>query len=70
MLKMIDFEKEFFDVGDYKNFNLKTINLKELLAGVDEEMEHTTNKVIALKITMDHLAKDPAYYTKLKAAGL
>jgi hypothetical protein len=63
---LIDFEKEFFDVGAYKDFNLDKLNLKEMLMGVDEEMEHTTNKVIALKITLDHLAKNPNYYSMLK----
>lgn len=67
---MIDFMKEFMEVGDFKSFDMTTLNFGELLKGVQEEMEHTTNKVIALKIVLDHLAKDPEYYTKLKAAGL
>lgn len=42
----------------------------ELEAGVNEEMEHTTDRSIASQIAYDHLKEDPKYYTKLKAAGL
>jgi hypothetical protein len=34
--------------------------------GLKVEMEHSTNKKIAKEITLDHLAEDPKYYTKLK----
>jgi hypothetical protein len=67
---LIDFVKEFIDVGTHKNLDIKTIIIPELLAGVNEEMEHTTNKVIALKIVLDHLAENPHYYSILKKAGL
>ena len=34
--------------------------------GIKVEMEHTTNPLIAEKITKDHLAENPKYYTYLK----
>jgi predicted ATP-grasp superfamily ATP-dependent carboligase len=34
--------------------------------GIKIEHEHTTNKMIALEITMDHLEEIPDYYTRLQ----
>lgn len=45
-------------------------NSLQLQMGIREEMEHTKDPAIAREIAMDHLAEDPAYYTKLKRAGL
>jgi len=42
----------------------------QLAAGTKVEMEHTTDRDIAREIAMDHLAEDPRYYDKLRAAGL
>ena len=42
----------------------------ELRAGIEEEMEHTEDPRVAKQIALDHLAEDPAYYSKLEAAGL
>lgn len=40
---------------------------KELKEGVeDESKEHTPIKPIAKEIAMDHLAKDPHYYSHMK----
>lgn len=47
-----------------------TINPAQLAIGVQVEMEHTNNEKIATEIALDHLTEDPAYYTKLVAAGL
>jgi len=38
----------------------------QLAAGIEVEMEHTTDPAIATEIAMDHLAEDPDYYVKLK----
>ncbi len=38
--------------------------------GMKVEMEHTSDPAIAHEIVMDHLAENPAYYSKLKKAGL
>ncbi len=40
-------------------------NLTQLLMGIKVESEHTTNKMIALEVTMDHLEEFPYYYTRL-----
>lgn len=44
------------------------IELIELMVqwGVEVEMEHTDDEVIAKEIAMDHLIEDPIYYKKLK----
>ncbi len=41
----------------------------ELSMGIAEEMEHTGNPGVAREIALDHLAEDPRYYSKLRAAG-
>jgi len=41
-------------------------NLIQLVMGIKVELEHTTNKMIALEITMDHLEEFPYYYTRLE----
>ena len=33
--------------------------------GIKVEMEHTKNKAVAKRITLDHLAELPDYYTRL-----
>lgn len=35
--------------------------------GIEVEMEHTTNRKVAMKIALDHLKENPKYYEKLKA---
>ncbi len=42
----------------------------ELQRGTREELEHTANVHVAQEIAMDHLVKDPYYYTKRKGASL
>ena len=42
----------------------------QLKLGIKTEMEHTDNKAKAKEITMDHLAENPKYYTKLKKTKL
>jgi hypothetical protein len=39
---------------------------KQLAMGVKVEMEHTSDRHVAMEIAMDHLKEDPRYYTKLK----
>jgi len=38
--------------------------------GVEEEMEHADEELIAQEIALDHLVEDPEYYSKLEAAQL
>jgi hypothetical protein len=44
--------------------------LDELLTGAREEMEHTKDPLVAIKIALDHLKEDIRYYQKLGNAGL
>ena len=46
------------------------VSKRELNAGIKSEMEHTDSVRKAAKIALTHLAEDPHYYSKLKAAGL
>ena len=46
------------------------VNPSELAMGVQIEMEHTTDEKVATEIALDHLTKEPFYYTKLNQAGL
>jgi hypothetical protein len=43
---------------------------KALARGLKVELEHTRDREIAKEIAKDHLAEDPAYYTKLKSIHL
>lgn len=45
-------------------------NPVQLRIGTKHEMEHTSDRCVAMRIAMDHLAEDPNYYVKLKKAGL
>jgi len=62
---------------DIKNFKGKLVggradgkpltkyDLNELLPGIKVELEHTTDKFLALEIATDHLEEFPDYYTRL-----
>jgi Protein of unknown function (DUF5661) len=51
--------------GKSKNFKGK-YDPEQIKMGVEVEVEHTNNKLIAEKIAKDHLAEIPDYYTRLK----
>lgn len=38
-------------------------DLDQIELGVEDEMEHTDDPETAMEIAMDHLEKDPDYYT-------
>lgn len=40
-------------------------DLQQLIMGITVEQEHTTDKLRALEISMDHLEEFPDYYTRL-----
>lgn len=61
-LSILDIVKKNFPNIDKEN--IKTI-LKELVIGIDVEMEHTNDPEIAFEIAMDHLYEMSDYYTKL-----
>lgn len=54
-----------YGLADRKGFTEQDADPNELMMGVKVEMEHTVDPVIAKKITLDHLAEIPDYYTRL-----
>lgn len=53
--------------GEGDNVPASAVDPKELAEGVKEEAEeHTTDKAVAKEIAIDHLVKNPYYYTQLK----
>ncbi len=54
----------FLSEGYSKGKDIKH-NPKELEMGIKVEMEHTTNSLLSRKISLDHLAEIPDYYTRL-----
>lgn len=79
-MKYKDFFSEFENKPSEQNNKLKGgigdtiasegVDTSELSTGVQVEMEHTNDINVATEIALDHLAKDPEYYTKLVKAGL
>lgn len=69
--------KEAFGI-DIKNFKgklaggeadgqpLTKFDLNQLLMGIKVELEHTSDKMLALEIATDHLEEFSDYYTRLK----
>jgi hypothetical protein len=62
-----DFVKTFVNAGKANEKGLKEsdVDQKELAKGIEVEYEHTTDKDIAKRIALDHLAELPDYYTRL-----
>jgi hypothetical protein len=48
----------------------RDFNQNQLRIGTRHEMEHTSDRCVAMRIAMDHLAEDKDYYRKLRKAGL
>ena len=66
--EMVDSFKKFADYGrsNKENISEKDVDQKELEMGIEVEKEHTTDKEIAKRIALDHLAEISDYYTRLK----
>lgn len=64
----IDFNEEFVNAGyaNERGFTVEDADPDELAMGIKVEMEHTSNKVIAERIALDHLSEIKDYYTRLK----
>jgi len=52
------------DLADKHGVSLEQLEL-QIRLGLEEEMEHTKDKDVAMEIVMDHLNSDPNYYTHL-----
>lgn len=61
----IDYEKEFALAGLSNKYPSVKIDLAQVEKGIKVEMEHTSNKQVALKIALDHLAEISNYYDLL-----
>lgn len=57
--------KEQLKGGRADGKEITKYDLKQILMGIKIEQEHTTNKMMALEISMDHLEVIPDYYTRL-----
>jgi len=57
------------DIAKKHNVDIKELE-KELEMGIEEEKEHSNDEKIQRKTAMDHLAKNPKYYSKMKECGL
>ncbi len=66
-LSEFNFGEDFTNAGraHEKKITAKDVDAKELERGIEVEMEHTTNKDIAERIALDHLAELKDYYTRL-----
>jgi len=58
--------KEALHGGRADGQKITKYDLQQLLMGIKVELEHTSNKMRALEISMDHLEEFPDYYTRLE----
>lgn len=65
-LEGIDYETEFALAGFSNKYPNVKIDLAQVEKGIKVEMEHTSNKQVALKIALDHLAEISNYYDLLE----
>lgn len=56
--------------GKGRNLIPSDVNHKQLEIGIEVESEHTSDKMIATRIALDHLAENPTYYTQLVELGM
>ena len=61
----IDYETEFALSGLSAKYPNVEIDLDQLYKGIEVEMEHTSNRQVAAKIAVDHLAEISNYYDLL-----
>lgn len=52
--------------GEGDHLGIGDVDQDELRRGIEVELEHTDDRGLAVEIALDHLAEDPAYYTKLR----
>jgi len=59
-----DFKEKLIG-GEADGQKITKYDLNQLLIGIKVELEHTTDKMIALEISTDHLEEISDYYTRL-----
>lgn len=57
--------KEKLQGGKADGRNITDYDLNQLLMGIKVEQEHTTDNLVALEISTDHLEEISDYYTRL-----
>lgn len=68
LLKIVKFfvnEFMFAGLANEKKVDITKIDQNELSMGIQVEYEHTTSRMLATKIALDHLVEIPDYYTRL-----
>ena len=65
----MDLDEMIGAIADEHGVSFEQIK-SEFEMGVEEEMEHAEEELIAQEIALDHLVEDPEYYSKLDAANL
>lgn len=68
LLKIVKFfvnEFLFAGVANEKKIDITKVDMNELRMGIAVEYEHTSSRMLATKIALDHLAEIPDYYTRL-----
>lgn len=58
-------QKRLSDIANMHDVPIAAL-IKQLKKGIEVEMEHTTDELVAMEIAKDHLAEDPIYYDKLE----
>lgn len=62
----IDRFKDRLPGGYADGKDITRYDLDQLILGIKIELEHTSNRLIALEIATDHLEEIPDYYTRLE----
>jgi Protein of unknown function (DUF5661) len=58
--------KENLTGGTADGKTITAYDLGELLEGIKFELEHTSDRFVALELAMDHLERIPNYYSRLR----
>lgn len=59
--------REHLQGGVASGMSPEDFDPEQLARGIEVELEHTQDRVVAAEIAMDHLVEDPRYYEKLEA---
>lgn len=66
--QLLELARNFWLGGDSnkKNVRVDEVPEEQLAIGVDEELEHSPDKLFAFKVALDHLSISPRYYLDLR----
>jgi len=63
--KIYEILSSFLSEGRFKEYDGPTFDEEQIQTGIEVEKEHTSNPVLAERITLDHLSEFDDYYTRL-----